>query len=157
MRTIHKNLNVAGYSETELKEMKKQFDSDLEQSQKVSKSFQAMILDILGNENGKDFSDRTGLNPNMLTRFKYYINKNDPPKMYSLISVCVGYNVDLMTTECLLHSLGLGFNRQNKRDYAYSYLLTSCRGKNIYEANEILLYLGIEKKYCLGSHDSNKK
>lgn len=37
------------------------------------------------------------------------------------------------------------------RDYAYTFLLTRCRGKNIDECNAILEKLGIESKYWLGS------
>ncbi len=59
-------------------------------------------------------------------------------------------------TQALLNSLGLDFNRFNKRDYAYTLLLTRCRGKGIEECNEILEELGIEEKYWLGFHARKK-
>ncbi len=48
--------------------------------------------------------------------------------------------------QALLYSLGLGFNRFNKRDYAYTFLLTQCRDRSIDQCNEILGQLGIEQK-----------
>ena len=59
-------------------------------------------------------------------------------------------------TQALLYSLGLGFNRFSKRDYAYTFLLTRCRGKTIDECNQILEKLGIEQKYWLGSYAKRK-
>ena len=50
----------------------------------------------------------------------------------------------------------LGFNRFSKRDYAYTFLLTRCRGKSIDECNEILKGLGIEERYWLGSYAKKK-
>ena len=61
-----------------------------------------------------------------------------------------------MMTQALLYSLGLGFNRFSKRDYAYTFLLTRCRGKTIDECNQILEKLGIEQKYWLGSYAKRK-
>ena len=84
--------------------------------------------------------------------YKNQVDEKDPPQRSTLISVSVGYHLDLMMTQALLYSLGLGFNRFSKRDYAYTFLLTRCRGKNIDECNAILEKLGIEQKYWLGSY-----
>ena len=43
-------------------------------------------------------------------------------------------------------------NRFNKNDYAYSFILTQCRGKSVDECNEILKKLGIEEGYLLGEY-----
>lgn len=103
-------------------------------------------------ETDMSFAYKTEFSPNMLSRLKNQVDETDLPKMYTLISVCVGYDLDLLMAQALLHSLGLGFNRNKKRDYAYSFLLTRCRGKSIQECNEILEKLGIEPKFWLGSH-----
>lgn len=102
------------------------------------------------------FAEKTHLSENMLYRLKKQVDEKDPPQRNTLVSVCVGYNLDLMMTQALLYSLGLGFNRFSKRDYAYTFLLTRCRGKSIDECNEILKGLGIEERYWLGSYAKKK-
>ena len=86
------------------------------------------------------------LNENMLHRLKNKVDKTDPPRMSTLISVCVGYDVNLGLAEEMLHSLGCSFNNRKVRDNAYRLLLTKCRGKDIEECNEILKELGITGK-----------
>ena len=97
------------------------------------------------------FCRKTELCPNMLSRLRKHVNEKNIPQKNTLISVSVGYDLDLMTTQSLLHSLGLGFNRYSKREYAYSFLLTRCRGKDIIQCNEILEKLEIEEKHRLGA------
>lgn len=73
------------------------------------------------------------------------------------MSVAVGYNLDYQLTEKLCDSIGVTFVLSNTRDYAYQFLLTNCRGKSVDECNEILEQLGIEERYCLGSHAQKGK
>lgn len=143
---------IAGYSYDEWEKLEKQYKNDFEKSQKYNKSFRTLIREILDGETDMSFAYKTELSLNMLSRLKNQVDETDPPKMYTLISVCVGYDLDLLMAQALLHSLGLGFNRNKKQDYAYSFLLTRCRGKSIQECNEILEKLGIEPKFWLGSH-----
>ena len=142
---------IAGYSK-ELEDIIREFRRDLENSKKINKSFREMIREILKDESDMSFMSRTDLSGNMLYRLRNQVDENDPPQRSTLISVCVGYDIDLMTALSLLDSLGLGFNRHNPRDYAYSFLLTRCRGKDVDECNEILKELGISEKYFLGKH-----
>jgi hypothetical protein len=80
------------------------------------------------------FCFKTGLSPICYSRLKNQADEKDPPQRNTLVSVCVAYNLDFMMTQSLLHSLGLDFNRFNKRDYAYTFLLTRCRGKELMNA-----------------------
>lgn len=145
--------NIAGYDfEKEWKKLKDEFERDYKNSTRYNKSFSELIGEILEGETDMSFSYKTELSPNMLYRLKKQVDEKDPPQRSTLISVCIGYDLDLMMTQALLHSLGLDFNRFSKRDYAYTFLLTRCRGKNIHECNEILKELGIEEKYFLGYH-----
>ena len=73
------------------------------------------------------------------------------------MTVCVAYKLDLMLSQALFSSLGVEFSRFNKRDYAYTFLLTNCRGKSISQCNEILKALGIEKQYWLGSYARSRR
>ncbi|MEY8284589.1 hypothetical protein AALA13_12280 [Lachnospiraceae bacterium 50-23] len=143
---------LAGYSYDEWVKLEKEFLEDYEKSTKYNKSFSELISEILDEETYMSFAEKTQLSENMLYRLKKQVDEKDPPQRNTLISVSVGYHLDLMMTQALLYSLGLGFNRFSKRDYAYTFLLTRCRGKSIDECNNILEKLGIEKKYWLGSY-----
>lgn len=147
---------IAGYSFDEWEKLKKEFDNDYKKSAKYNKSFSELISDILEGETYMSFADKTQLSENMLYRLRKQIDEKDPPQRSTLVSVSVGYNLDLMMTQALLYSLGLGFNRFSKRDYAYTFLLTRCRGKTVDECNEILKELGLEQKYWLGSYAKRK-
>lgn len=143
---------IAGYSYDEWEKVVKQFERDYANSTKYNKSFTEMIGEILEGETYMSFGDKTKLSANQLYRLRKRVDEKDPPQRNTLMSVCVAYDLDLMMTQALLHSLGLDFNRFNKRDYAYTFLLTRCRGKSIDECNEILKELGIEEKYWLGTY-----
>lgn len=143
---------IAGYSYDEWEKIVKQFERDYANSTKYNKSFSEMIGEILEGETYMSFGNKTKLNVNQLYRLRKRVDEKDPPQRNTLMSVCVAYDLDLMMTQALLHSLGLDFNRFNKRDYAYTFLLTRCRGKSIDECNEILKELGIEEKYWLGTY-----
>lgn len=143
---------LAGYSYDEWVKLEKEFWEDYEKSTKYNKSFSELISEILDGETYMSFAEKTRLSENMLYRLKKQVDEKDPTQRSTIISVSVGYHLDLMMTQALLYSLGVGFNRFNKRDYAYTFLLTRCRGKSIDECNNILEKLGIEKKYWLGSY-----
>lgn len=143
---------IAGYSYDEWEKIVKQFERDFANSTKYNKSFTEMIGEVLEGETYMSFAEKTKLCANQLYRLRKRVDEKDPPQRNTLISVCVAYDLDLMMTLALLNSLGLDFNRFNKRDYAYTFLLTRCRGKSIDECNEILKGLGIEKRYWLGAY-----
>lgn len=143
---------IAGYSYDEWEKIVKQFERDFANSTKYNKSFSEMIGEVLEGETYMSFAEKTKLSENQLYRLRKRVDEKDPPQRNTLISVCIAYDLDLMMTQALLHSLGLDFNRFNKRDYAYTFLLTRCRGKSIDECNEILKELGIEEKYWLGTY-----
>lgn len=147
---------LAGYTYEEWEKLEKEFLNDYEKSTVYNKSFGELISEILECETYMSFAEKTHLSENMLYRLKKQVDEKDPPQRNTLISVAVGYNLDLMMTQALLYSLGLGFNRFSKRDYAYTFLLTRCRGKTIDECNQILEKLGIEQKYWLGSYAKRK-
>lgn len=148
---------IANYSYDEWEKLKNQFEKDYANSTKYNKSYSEMMGEILKGETYKSFADKTQLNENQLYRQCNRVDEKDPPQRNTLMSICIAYDLDLMMTQALLHSLGLDFNRFNKRDYAYTFLLTRCRGKSIDECNEILKELGIEQKYWLGSYARKKR
>lgn len=144
-------------TKTDMAALIKEYNHDFAISNELTKPFRELINQILACETYDSFSYTTELSPNMFYRIKNVVDEKDPPLRTTLMSICVGYQLDLMTTLSLFDSLGLGFNRHNRRDYAYSYLLTRCRGMDIPECNEVLDALGIPECYWLGSKERSGK
>ena len=140
------------YTKKEWDKVQKQFYKDYELYNGKVQSFSELINKILENETETTFANKTELSPNMFSRIRNYVSKSDPPQRSTLMSICVGYEIDYPLAQRLFDSLGVGFSFQSKRDYAYIFLLTECRGKSVMECNEILEALGIEEKYRLGSY-----
>ena len=144
------------YTVDEWEKVQVQFGTDYSRYNAHIKSFNTLINEILEGETEGTFAKKTGLSPNMFSRIRKYVSKQDQPQRSTLMSISVGYNLDFQITARLLESLGLGFILSNKRDYAYQFLLTNCRGKSVDECNEILECLGIEEKDWLGAHARKK-
>lgn len=136
----------------EMDELTDQFEKDFKRYTDNVQSFSELITKILKDETEGTFARKTGLSPNMFSRMRNYISKDNPPKRTTLMSVCIGYEIDYPLAERLFDSLGVGFSYQNRRDYSYVYLLIHCRGKKIDECNELLKELGFEEKDLLGSY-----
>lgn len=107
--------------------------------------------------NASIFADRTNLRRNYFSKFK---KEGFIPKMSTFIAMCMGLNLDLPAAESLLASLSLGFEKTDRLDCAYMFLLTHYQGLCIEDCNTILRDLGInEPKYLLGTFgkDDRKK
>lgn len=140
------------YEDFTWKKVKSQFETDYTRYNAHIKSFHTLINELLKDETEGTFARKTGLSLNMFSRIRSVVDRENPPQRSTLMSIAVGYHLDYQITARLLQSLGLDFILSNKRDYAYQFLLTNCRGKSVDECNEILECLGIEEKYWLGSH-----
>lgn len=145
-------MNNVSNNNNELEKIKAEFYKDFNRFAKHGKPFREICGEILEGETEMSFMARTGLSSNMLYRLKSHVDEKDPVERRTLISLCIGYDLDILMTTKLLHSLGLDINPYSKRDYAYTYLLTRCRGMDVESANEILKYLGFEDKYLLGTY-----
>lgn len=141
-------------AEKDLKKLKEDFEKDFKVSVELNQSFHALIEEILKGESEKEFMIKTGLGTGMFFRIRKKTEENSINKS-TIVAICIGYKLDCITAQKLLHSLGLCFNH-SRRDYAYFFLLTQCRGKDIDECNAILEYLGIKKQDQLG-HQFRKK
>lgn len=140
----------------EWEEIKARFNNDFHRYNNHVKSFRVMINEILANETEGTFVRKTGLSYNMFSRIRTQVDRQSPPQRNTLMSIAIGYELDYQLTAALLDSIGLSFILSNPRDYAYQFLLTNCRGKNIDQCNEILEHLGVEEKYWLGAHARKK-
>lgn len=101
------------------------------------------------------FCELTNLHRNYYSKF---MKEGYIPRMSTFISMCMGLNLDLPTTESLLSSLSLGFDRTCRLDCAYMFLLTHYQGLHIECCNMILNDLGIkDPKYLLGTYDLQER
>ena len=103
------------------------------------------------------FENVTQLSTSIYDRIKAYDGNNEyVPSLETVITLCMVYNLDIQMAETLLMTLGVTFKKTDKKHNAYSLLLTKHRGKNIYECNEILEQLGVERKDWLGRKKKNE-
>ena len=144
------------YEKSAWEKVEAQFKKDYDRYNSHIKSFNTLINELLKDETEGTFARKTGLSLNMFSRIRSVVDRENPPLRSTLMSIAVGYHLDYQITARLLQSLGLDFILSNKRDYAYQFLLTNCRGKSVDECNEILKCLGIEEKYWLGFHARKK-
>ena len=98
--------DIAGYSFEEWKEIKQEFERNFKIYSKYNQSFRELIGEILKGESEKEFMIKTGLGVGMIYRLRNQVDEKDIPNRCTLISVCVGYDLDLMMAQALLHSLG---------------------------------------------------
>lgn len=138
------------------KEAKKQeiiedFEKAYAVSTAVQKPFGEAILEIMrikGFKGPSDFMKCTGLNRNIYTTMQKPDNNIE---LDLVISICVGFKLDTVSTRLLLESAGLGFNMNNRIHRAYLYIIEYFKDADIETCNEILEYLGVPKSKRLGS------
>ncbi len=131
----------------------KDFQEIYEISQAVQKPFGEAVLAMMkirGLEGAKAFSECTGLNRNIY----YTMQKPDCNiEMQLVISICVGFKLDTVSTQLLLESAGLGFNLNNPNHRAYLYIIEYYKDTDIETCNKILEYLDIPASKRLGSYE----
>lgn len=136
--------------------MTEQFEESYKILCEINEPFYIKMSKILDLKkiNASIFTERTELHRNYYNKFKSpkYI-----PRMSTFISMCMGLNLDLPTAESLLASLSLGFEKTNRLDCAYMFLLTHYQGLCIDDCNRILKDLGFtDKKNLLGTFENTK-
>lgn len=138
-------------------EQKQKVIQDFEEAYAVStavqKPFGEAILEVMrikGLDGPSDFEKYTGLNKNI-----YYTmqNKDSNIELNLVISICVGFGLDTVSTRLLLESAGLGFNMNNRLHRAYLYIIENYKNTDIETCNEILEYLDVPKTKRLGSYE----
>lgn len=123
-------------------EMVQKFNDGYEDVKTANEKFHVKMKRIYERKNitKTQFANRTWLSEKF---YNMFLSPTYMPSMSSFISMCMGLNLDLPTAESLLESLALRFNRTDKVDYAYMFLLTRYQGLNIEDCNKILIELGI--------------
>ena len=98
-----------------------------------------------------EFQEKTKLS----SRFYNDVQKNGYiPSMKTLVSICIGLDLDIGMANILLASLARSFKIDSRRDYAYQYILQYHSGFGIESANAILKELGFDGDDLLGSRDN---
>lgn len=131
----------------------KNFEEIYAVSTAVQKPFGDAVLEVMrikGLKGAEAFSEKTGLNRNIY----YTMQKADCNiELNLVISICIGFELDTVSTQLLLQSAGLGFNLNNKIHRAYLYIVEYYKDATLEVCNEILECLGIPKSKQLGSYE----
>ena len=132
----------------EIEQIKQKFEENFELSKKNNKNFGEMFKTILDEKEitKEEFIQEVGLTGKTFDR---YLKNTTDPSLKSIISFAVAFELDMLNVITLLRAGGYGIDFTDRTQYAYSYLITDCKGMSITECNEILSELGINKKDLL--------
>lgn len=144
------------YDNKEWERIYGRFKDDFNRTKRHNKPFNELMIDIIDDMglDAKEFAYRTTLNEMAFSRIQ---RPNYQPKMYTLITICMGLGFDMLMTLTLLEPLGRSFIKTNKVHYAYCRLITDYRGASIEKCNEILRRFGIDENNLLGFDNKRYK
>ena len=128
------------------------FKKDYELSLKNNKPFPEIVKDIM-REKGltiENLQDKSKIDRRTIVRLRTGLIKTKTlemeylPTKKTIVAFCVACDLDMLNAITLLESLGLSFKKTSLIDYAYCYIITNCRGKEIHERNTVLKSFGID-------------
>ncbi|WP_052144576.1 ImmA/IrrE family metallo-endopeptidase [Halalkalibacter okhensis] len=125
-----------------LRNLREEFDAKYEETKKYTKTFSEKVYEIIEMKkwNSAIFKDKTLLDDMAFSRIK---NKKDKaPNLKTVITICVGLDLDLSMTNELLKLAGHSLTSSREHS-AYSYIITAFSGCSIDERNEVLESLGV--------------
>lgn len=130
-------------------EEKSEFERQYQLTANVQKTYSQIILEIMLKMGigAKEAEELTGLNRNL---FHHLDELGGSILKRFVISIGVGFELDVYSTEYILESCGMRFNVNDRLDRAYIHLLEEHKGKDIETCNAILRDLGVEGKDMLG-------
>ena len=135
-------------------EEKRAFDKEFAEASASQASYEEIVIKLMKSK-GIDTLEAaalTGLNENL---FKNLSKPGGTIQKRFVVSIGVGFQLDVHLTEYILESCGMRFCESSRLDKAYIYVLQNCKGKGIDECNGVLRDLGIEGKDMLGSLTRN--
>lgn len=136
-------------------EQKKAFDDEFAETSGSQASYEPIIAGLMQKKNisTTEAAELTGLNEIL---FKNLGKSGGSIQKRFIISIAVGFKLDVHLTEYILESCGMRFCESNKVDKAYIYILENYKGRNIGDCNGILRDLGIDGKDMLGELDRGR-
>ena len=130
-------------------EQKKAFNREFAETSEAQASYEQIIIGLMERKkiDVKKASELTGLNESVFNNLY-----KDGGKIIKrvVVSIAVGFQLDVHLTEYILESCGMNFRESDKVDKAYIYLLENYKGIDIADANGILRDLGIDGIDMLG-------
>lgn len=135
-------------------EQKKAFNQEFAETSDSQATYEQIVLRLMKNKglDTKRAAELTGLNE---TLFKNLDTPGGSILKRFVVSIAVGFQLDVHLTEYILESCGMRFQESSKVDKAYIYLLENCKGKGIEYCNAALRDLGIDGKDMLGELTRN--
>lgn len=130
-------------------EQRAAFDKEFAETSDSQPLYEEIVAKLMKRKglNEKDAAALTGLNE----RLFFNLDKPDGKiEKRFVVSIAVGFQLDVHLTEYILESAGMKFRESDRLDKAYIYILENCKGKDIPYCNGVLRDLGIEEKYMLG-------
>lgn len=133
---------------------KEAFAKEFEETSDSQVTYEQILVRLMKNKGigTKEAADLTGLNE---TLFKNLGKPEGNILKRFVISIAVGFQLDVHLTEYILESCGMRFQESSKVDKAYIYLLENCKGQDITYCNSVLRDLGIPDKDMLGELTRN--
>ncbi|MDD4564404.1 MAG: hypothetical protein PHE79_02875 [Eubacteriales bacterium] len=128
---------------------KAEFERKYELTSDVQKTYGQIILGIMAKMgiDAKKAEELTGLNRTLFNN----LEKPDGVILKRfIISISIGFGLDVHSTEYILESCGMRFNVNDRLDRAYIHLIEEHKGKDIETCNAILKELGVKGKDMLG-------
>lgn len=121
----------------------------------VHKTFHEKITKIMiqNHWNSTTFCEKTDLSNKVHSDMKKLDYK---PSMSTVISLCIGLEVNKIIAENLLKSAGLAFNPTDCIHEAYLYFVNHSKEFDIETCNQVLKKLGAKKKQLLGSKSDDE-
>lgn len=130
-------------------EQKAEFEREYQLTSDAQSTYGQIVLRIIAKMgiDAKKAEELTGLNRNL---FHHLDEPGGLILKRFVISIGVGFELDVHSTEYILESCGMRFNVNDRLDRAYIHLLEEHKGKDIETCNAILRDLGVEGKDMLG-------
>lgn len=130
-------------------EQRQSFNKEFAETSESQATYEKIVSNLMEKKklNAREASELTGLNEIL---FKNLNKPGGRIQKRFIISIAVGFKLDVHLTEYILESCGMTFCESNKVDKAYIYLLESCKGRDISDCNAILRDLGVDGKDMLG-------
>lgn len=128
---------------------KADFERKYELTSDAQSTYGQIVLRIMSKMgiDAKKAEELTGLNRSLF----HNLEKPDGVILKRfVVSIGVGFGLDVHSTEYMLESCGMRFNTNNRLDRAYILLLEEHKGKSIEDCNTILKELGVKGKDLLG-------
>ena len=133
-------------------EQKAEFDRKYDLTSDAQKTYGQVVLGIMEKMgiDAEEAENLTGLN------IRLFNNLHKPGgsiKKRFVVSIAMGFGLDVHLTEYILESCSMKFNTNDRLDKAYITLIEEHKGKSIFECNAILRDWGIDGKDMLGELD----